>query len=63
MYLKVKSQSNGFKYTLGDTFTGDELFHLIIKFQSLYEVALVTPEDKKWMDKLISFLGPFPVVK
>ena len=60
IYFRVKSQSGDFKNTLELSFTGDELFHLIIQIQQVYNAELVTPEDIKWVNKLLYYIQPFP---
>ena len=62
IYLRVKSLSNEFKNPLGECFTGNDLYAIIVKFQSVYQADQVKPEDAKCVNKLINYLEPFPKV-
>lgn len=59
-YFYVKSKSLDFKTSLGNSFTGDELFNAITQFNSLNLVD-PTPEDIKLVNKLKTYLQPTPV--
>lgn len=61
-YFDVKRKTNDLRQPIEICFTGDELFHLTIRLQTLHPQIPVTVslDDLKWIGKLMNYIQPYP---